>query len=122
MTSTHRATLSQRQLTERIPTEVKNLIRTQNLDKIRDVIRQNERIAEAGFRQGNMNMKQLSRMFDTIDKRIEKYEEDLVKEAVKVIPFKKGGRVKKTSVAVLHKGEKVIPASAVKPKSQPKKK
>lgn len=31
-----------------------------------------------------------------------------------LIPFKKGGRVKKTSVALLHKGEIVVPAKYAK--------
>ena len=48
-------------------------------------------------------------MFKDLDLKVDKLETSLVKEAVKVLPFKKGGDVKKTGVYILHKGEKVKP-------------
>jgi hypothetical protein len=90
------------------------MIKTKNLDEIRNYIKQEEQTAANKFKSGTMNTRQLAQMFNRLDTKLEKYETDLIKEATKVVPFKKGGTVKKNTVAVLHKGEKVISANQVK--------
>ena len=114
--STKKPLLSQKALTSKIPTEVRNLIKTKNIDKIRDFIDREERKVTSKFEAGNLNTRELTKMFEALDTKLERYENDLVKEASKVLPFKKGGMVKKTGVAVLHKGEKIISADKVKKK------
>ncbi len=44
----------------------------------------------------------------------------LGREAGKLIPFKKGGRVKKTGPALLHSGETVLPRGVAPTKAQVK--
>ena len=112
--STRKPLLSQKGLNKTIPMEVKNLIKTKNIDEIRDYIDKEEKIAIHKFNSATLNTRQLTKMFDDLDAKLENYENELLKEATKVLPFKKGGFVKKNSVAVLHKGEKVISANEVK--------
>lgn len=112
--STRKPLLSQKALNSKVPIEVRNLIKTKNIDKIRNFIDTEEKKVSRRFQAGNLNTTDLTKMFDALDAKLEKYENDLVKEATKVLPFKKGGMVKKTGVAVLHKGEKVIPVDKVK--------
>lgn len=105
----HIPKLSQKHIQGTLPPEVKNLIKTKNVDAVRAAIQREEKMADAKFRSGTLNTRQLDKMFKNLEIKVDKLEEELLKEATKIIPFKKGGTIPKTGVYLMHKGEKVTP-------------
>jgi hypothetical protein len=106
--STRTPVLSQKGLNSKIPVEIRNVIKTKNVDALRNDIHRLERQATSRFASGRLNTRDLDRMFNDLSVKVDKLETDMVKEAVKILPMKKGGMVKKTDLYLLHKGEKVV--------------